>query len=157
MSAVELIKKEEGFRAEPYYCTAGMPTIGYGRVVGKKDDPLPDITTTEEFESEFLEKEVARLEYKLSGIYPNAWSRCNEARQSVLVSMAYQLGLSGLAGFRRMWAAIGESNWHEAARQALDSKWAKVDSPNRAKRQAEQLESGLWHPYYGGNNELVKH
>lgn len=155
MKTSTLIKTEEGFRAKPYYCTAGMPTIGYGRVVGKKGDPLPDMATTPEAESEFLEKEIARLEYKLAGIYPNAWSRCNEARQSVLVSMAYQLGLSGLSGFRRMWAAIGESNWNEAARQALDSKWAKVDSPNRAKRQAEQLESGLWHPHYGGKNELV--
>lgn len=156
MNTSTLIKTEEGFRAKPYYCTAGMPTIGYGRVVGKKGDPLPDITTTPEAESEFVEKEIKRLEFKLAGIYPSAWSRCNDARQAVLVSMAYQLGLTGLAGFRRMWAAIGESNWHEAARQALDSKWAKVDSPNRAKRQAEQLESGLWHPYYGGKNELVK-
>ena len=149
MTPSTLIKIEEGFLAKPYYCTAGMPTIGYGRVVGKKGDPLPNITTTPESESEFLDKEIKRLEFKLADIYPVAWSRCNEARQAVLISMAYQLGLTGLAGFRRMWAAIGESNWPEAARQALDSKWAKVDSPNRAKRQAEQLESGLWHPYYG--------
>ncbi len=31
--AVDLIKKWEGFRAKPYYCSAGVATIGYGTTV----------------------------------------------------------------------------------------------------------------------------
>ena len=27
---VELVKRFEGFRAKPYLCPAGVPTIGYG-------------------------------------------------------------------------------------------------------------------------------
>lgn len=147
MNAETVIKYEEGFREKPYVCTAGMPTIGYGRVIGQADDELPDIKTTKEAESAFVEKEVLRLQHKLSGIYPAAWSNCNEARQAILVSMAYQLGLVGLSKFRRMWAALGESNFKEASRQALDSLWAK-QTPARAKRHAEQLESGQLHKYY---------
>lgn len=31
--AVEIIKYFEGFRAKPYYCSAGVPTIGYGTTI----------------------------------------------------------------------------------------------------------------------------
>lgn len=148
MNAVDLIKKEEGFRARAYYCTAGLPTIGYGRVVGGKGDPLPMITTTAAAESAFVEAKAKEIQNKLIGIYPQAWNSCNEARQAVLISMVYQLGFFGFSKFRRMIAAVGEANWREASRQALDSQWAK-QTPNRAKRHAEQLESGVWHEYYG--------
>ena len=30
LNGIELIKKYEGFRSEPYKCPADVPTIGYG-------------------------------------------------------------------------------------------------------------------------------
>lgn len=147
MNASKLIKTEEAFRAKPYYCTAGMPTIGYGRVIGKKGDPLPSIETTPQAESDFVEKEITRLEFKLAGIYPNAWSRCNEARQAVLVSMAYQLGVAGISAFRKMWAAIEKGDWKEASTQMLDSLAAR-QTPARWKRNAYMMETGILHNYY---------
>jgi len=42
-----MLKKEEGFRAKPYLCSEGFPTIGYGEKIGDKYEALPNITTTE--------------------------------------------------------------------------------------------------------------
>ena len=45
--AAELCKQFEGFRAKPYLCPAGIPTIGYGstyyadgRKVTLQDEPI---------------------------------------------------------------------------------------------------------------------
>ncbi len=34
---IEFMKKNEGFRSEPYYCMAGVKTVGYGHVIKEKD------------------------------------------------------------------------------------------------------------------------
>jgi len=39
--------------------------------------------------------------------------------------MAYNLGVLGVMGFQRMWAAIYAKDYEEAARQMLNSKWSK--------------------------------
>ena len=52
--------------------------------------------------------------------------------------MGYQMGVSGLMRFRRMWAAIRRFDWTEAHREALDSLWAK-QTPKRAREVAALL------------------
>lgn len=37
---IDLIKKFEGFRAAPYLCPAGIPTIGYGSTFYKNGKPV---------------------------------------------------------------------------------------------------------------------
>jgi lysozyme len=147
MLARKVIEKEEGFRTVPYYCTERFPTIGYGRVIGKKNEPLPNITTTKDAESIWLNKEIVLLKGRIVAHFPKAWNNCNEARQAILISMCYQLGLAGVSAFKKMWAAIEASDWKEASKQMLDSKWAR-QTPNRAKRHAQQMESGLVDNYY---------
>ena len=71
----------------------------------------------------------------------------DEARTAVLVSMAYQMGVAGLAQFKNTLSLIEHKHFDDAAKAMLDSKWAK-QTPNRAKRHAEQMRSGLWCPEY---------
>jgi lysozyme len=46
-------------------------------------------------------------------------------RQAVILDMAYNLGISGVLMFKKMWAEIGRAYFRAAADEMLDSKWAK--------------------------------
>ncbi len=71
------------------------------------------------------------------------------ARQGVIISMIYQLGPTGFAGFKRMieniQTAIGLETfgWAAVADEMLDSKWAR-QTPERARELAEMMCTGEW-------------
>lgn len=143
-----MIKSEEGFRSEPYYCSEGYPTIGYGRVIGAKGSSLSIAKANEQTESEWVDKEINQLISSLKTHNQVVWEMCNTARKAVLVSMAYQLGFAGLSGFKMALASIAGGDYDSAAIHMLDSKWAK-QTPNRAARHAEQMQTGNLLNYYG--------
>ncbi len=142
-----IIKLEESFRAKPYYCSEQFPTVGYGKRVGNKNDPLPNITVTEKESLDFVRKRIDESITQLSNTYPTAWSKCNTQRQAILISMVYQLGLTGVSKFKKMWAALESSNFEEASKQMLDSLWAK-QTKNRALRHAKTMKDGTLDMYY---------
>lgn len=152
-TAENVIKIEESYRSKPYYCSEGMPTIGYGKVVGKKGEPLPNITANKAEEDLFVREKIRELSYALMSRYSVAWNKCNQARQAILISMAYQLGLSGVSQFQKMWMALSNGDFGLAAKEMLNSKWAK-QTPNRAKRHVEQMERGEIIRYYLTNGEI---
>lgn len=153
MIAEKIIKIEENYKARPYYCTAGIPTIGYGKVIGKKGEPLPNITANRAEEDLFVKEKIRELSYALMSRYSVAWNKCNQARQAILISMAYQLGLTGVSQFQKMWMALSNGDFSLAAKEMLNSKWAK-QTPNRAKRHVEQMERGEIIRYYLTNGEI---
>lgn len=63
------------------------------------------------------------------------WSDLSIDCQDALILMAYQMGVNGVLGFRRMLKALESGNRQEAADEALDSQWAK-QTPARARRVA---------------------
>lgn len=142
-----IIKLEESFRSKPYYCSEQFPTVGYGERVGNKNDPLPNITRTEKESLDFVRKRIADAITRLSTMYPIAWSKCNQQRQAILISMVYQLGLTGIANFKKMWTALESNNFEEASRQMLDSLWAK-QTKNRALRHSKTMKDGTLDMYY---------
>jgi lysozyme len=52
--------------------------------------------------------------------------------QDILVEMAYQLGVNGLLSFKKMLSYIKEGDYINAAKEGLNSKWAR-QTPKRAK------------------------
>jgi len=132
MSALEQIKKDEGFRGQPYKCTAGKTTIGYGRNLD--DNPL----TIEE--AEFLlnndMKKVAKEAVKL-----DFYASLNPIRRSVIINMVFNLGMPRFKRFIKMHAALNIKDYEEAAIQMLDSKWARQVG-SRATRLAETMRAG---------------
>lgn len=63
-------------------------------------------------------------------------------RQNILLAMAFQMGVDGLAGFHGTLAAVWRKDWDAAAAGMLNSKWARIDSPARAARLAEAMRTG---------------
>ena len=135
------IKLDEGFRTKPYDDATGKEL--------KKGDVIQG-TITWGYGCTYETKEEADhvLQFKLAHIiesdlliFPEI-GNLNEARLLVYISMIYQMGVRGLKGFVKMRQAVKKEDWKEAKKEGLDSKWAKEDSPNRAKRLMNIMESG---------------
>ena len=142
MNVTDLIAREEGFSASPYLCSEGYPTVGYGQRIGPQgvDVSLYEFEIPEPVARQWLQENIRQIENSLSRY--SWYQQCNADRAAVLVSMAYQIGLSGLLRFRKMIAAIEDNDWPEAERQALDSRWAR-QTPRRAAHHAEVLRTGV--------------
>jgi lysozyme len=57
--------------------------------------------------------------------------------------MVYQMGLSGVLGFRNFCAHFAAGAYRAAAMEMRNSKWARTDSPARAEREARRMETGI--------------
>lgn len=128
------ISFEEGLRFKPYKCTAGKLTIGYGR-------NLEDVGITKEEAEILLDNDIRRVVEALDKRIP-WWVDLSQNRQRALVNMAFQLGVDGLMQFKKMIAALERKDYVTACREALDSKWAKVDTPQRAHRISKMILEG---------------
>ena len=110
MTLIDTIKRHEGFRAIPYQCSSGVWTIGYG------------FTSLTKYESDVvLRIKVDNLRVDLATVI----EPLSQARQDVIINMAYNLGLNGVMGFRKMWSAIYDKDFDLAADEMKDSKWYK--------------------------------
>lgn len=142
-----LLQYEEGFREKPYLCSEGYPTVGTGIRIGPKGADLKnyEFTVPREVDAVWLQSILnSTMRSMLSNErIAKAMNVLDEARTAVLVSMAYQMGVAGLAQFKNMLYLVETKQFEEAAKAMLDSKWAK-QTPNRARRHAEQMRSGLW-------------
>ena len=141
---VEQLKVEEGFMSEPYLCTAGHKTIGYGRNLDAHPDfegeTIPEKCSME-LASRILEHDVIAAEHNLAARWPY-FSELDEVRQDALINMAFQLGTDGLLEFRKMLAAIQANDWQRTSTEGLNSKWAK-QCPSRSRRVMKQLLTGV--------------
>lgn len=78
----------------------------------------------------------------------SALANCNPARQDILISMAYQMGVDGLSLFKGTLASIAAGDFNAAANGMLDSLWAR-QTPSRARRHAEVMRTGDYDAYKG--------
>lgn len=149
MNIIKMLDFEEGgFKANPYLCSEDFATVGVGWRIGSKGQPLSDfkhISICQAAAYAQLEFKVADIRERLRNELP-FFDDLNEPRKCVLISMAYQLGVKGLLGFKRMLAAIQTQCWNDAAHEGLDSKWHK-QTTRRAERQMLTLLSGTWSEY----------
>lgn len=68
-------------------------------------------------------------------------TQLNEARQSVLYGMCFQMGIARLLTFKKALAAAKLGLWATCRAELEDSDWMK-ETPNRCKLRAEQMETG---------------
>ncbi len=128
--ALAILREEEGFAPYPYQDTAGGLIIGYGCNLLR--EPL------EETEAEWLllyrvEKRVEGLLFALEDDFIDL----PVPAKSVLIAMAFQMGMLGTLRFKNTLRFMREHAWDLAADEMLDSKWAREDTPARAQRMAE--------------------
>lgn len=90
-NGIALIKKFEGFRAKPYLCSAGVPTIGYGttRYNNNKRVTLADRPITEEKATEILLKQLEPREFVIN---QNVKKELTQDQFDALVSFVYNVG-----------------------------------------------------------------
>lgn len=125
------LTSEEGFRAKAYRDTRGLLTIGYGFCIDRG---------ISEYASAALLQ--AQLEETINVLSGYSWYRsCDPVRQSVLVDIAFNTGISGLLHFVEMIAAITRSNWLTAKTELLNSKAAQED-PKRYESLSQLLLTG---------------
>lgn len=138
-SLESMLRREEAEVLHAYPDSKGYLTIGVGILIDKRKGGglLPE-------ESAFiLNNRIRILTDKIKARLP--WfERLNEPRKAVLIGMAFQMGLDGLLGFTNTLAYIERGQYALAAANMMRSKWAREDSPNRAKRMADQMETGVW-------------
>lgn len=94
-AGLELIKKYEGFRAEPYKCPAGVPTIGYGATYypdGKRVK-MTDKPITEKQAADLLKQMVVPFEKAVDSYCIDT---INQNQFDALVSFAYNVGTNAL-------------------------------------------------------------
>lgn len=114
---VEDLKRDEGFRAKPYRCTAGKVTIGYGR-------NLDDVGVSASEAHNMLMNDIEGVYRDLDRSHP-WWAEMPEPVRVGLANMCFNLGISRLGGFKNMLAALEAGEWDRAATEALDSRWAR--------------------------------
>lgn len=132
------LRFEEGVRKSAYQDHLGYWTIGVGRLIdARKNAGLSD----DEIDY-LLKNDVKRVRAQIEANLP--WfAGLNDARQAVLIGMAFQMGVEGLLGFKQTLAAIQDEHYAHAGVLMLQSKWAR-QTPNRASRMARQIETGEW-------------
>ena len=133
MSVLDQIKQDEGWRDHVYLDHLGYKTIGYGFLVDeRRGGGMP-----KEVGEFWLRFNVAKIIQAIPKRWP-AWKDQPEEVQDALINMAYQMGVSGLMGFKRMLAALERGERETAACEALDSRWAN-QTPERAWRVAAMI------------------
>ena len=131
-----MIAKHEGYEPRVYKCPNGYDTIGYGFAI-------KDLYMDKEIADLILDKKIRGI---LASIEANEdwdswfWDKPQNVKE-VLINMIFQIGFTGVRKFRKTIQYIKDDNFLLAGEEMLDSKWAKSDSPNRAKELSDIIKA----------------
>ena len=142
MNVTDQIAAFEGCRltAYPDPLTHADPwTIGYGHT---GPDVYPGVVWTQQQADDQLAADVNRCTGQVLSALPWA-AGLNDARQAVLIGMAFQLGLGGLVAFHNTLSAVQAGNWALASLGMQNSVWAR-QTPERASVLSQQMLTGEW-------------
>jgi lysozyme len=134
----QLLLEEENEVLHVYPDHLGFLTLGVGRLV----DPRKGGGITVE-ESRYLLRNDTRKRLALLAEHFPWFTGIDSVRQQVILCMAFQLGVEGIAGFKRMVAALRIRDYNTASLEMLDSDW-HTDTPRRCERMAKIMRTGVW-------------
>ena len=131
----EMLIRHEGLRLKPYRDTVGKLTIGVGR-------NLDDVGITREEALMLLNNDIAQVRREVNRTF--AWfPDLNPVRKNVVLNMVFNIGLPRFRQFKKAIAAIRAKEWEGAAREMLDSRWARQVG-RRARELARMMKSGKY-------------
>jgi lysozyme len=137
----DLLRKElirdEGLRLIAYKDSVGLWTIGVGHLLGEVKRMA--IITREEATA-LLEPDIDSALATAKNLVPS-FDGLSDARQRVMVNMAFNLGPNRLFGFKVLLARIAAEDWPGASGAMGNSKWA-TQVGDRAVRLQEMMVSG---------------
>ena len=155
---MEKLIAHEGLRLHVYKDSLGIDTIGIGRNLQDRgiskeeldELDIPSIKHVYEYgiteaDAIFLaENDVQIVEDELLRAHPCV-DRLDAVRQLILIDMAFNMGVPRLSKFKKMWAAIHENNFQEAAKEMLDSRWSR-----QVKSRSTKLAHAMHHGEFNG-------
>ena len=130
------ITSDEGCVLKVYEDHLGYKTVGIGHLI-KPNDPEWEmsvgtpITQTRCDELFFYDINIVLKECEDN--FHNNWRDWPEEVKLIIANMAFNLGLPRLKKFQLMFKALNKGDYKEAAKEGLDSLWAK-QVYNRARR-----------------------
>ena len=151
---IEKLIVSEGLRLQVYKDTLGIDTIGIGRNledrgISKEELDWMDIPSIDhvyewgitEADAVYLAtNDVQIVEEELVRAHPCV-DRLDSVRQLILIDMAFNMGVPRLCKFKKMWAAVEAEDFPTAAKEMLDSRWAK-QVKGRATKLANAMHNG---------------
>ena len=123
---------EEGFSPKPYKDSEGYWTVGFGWCMDKR--PL-----TAELAVVILEYQINETETQVMKQCSDWYPGLSDIRQSVILDIAFNMGISHLLGFHHMIAAIKAGDFEEAANQLLYTNGVKTPYYEETGIRAEAL------------------
>jgi len=126
--------RDEDVRLKPYLDPLGKWTIGAGR-------NLTDVGISLSEAYYLLDNDIDKALRDCAQKFGPWFGELDPVRQSVLVQMAFNLGIGGLSQFTQTLAAVRRGDYKDAASLMLQSKWAS-QVHGRAARLAAQMETG---------------
>jgi lysozyme len=137
---VRQLRGDEGERACVYRDHKGFWTIGVGRLVdgrragaGLRAHEIAFLLNND------VDDRIDALTRRLPW-----FQNLDDARKGVLLNMSFQMGVEGLLGFEHTLSLVRDGKYENAAHAMLQSKWARLDTPERAQRMADQMRTGQW-------------
>ena len=127
-----MLIRQEGLRLKPYRDSVGKLTIGVGR-------NLDDEGIAESEAYVMLDNDI--IKHTLEANKLPIFVALDQVRRDVLIDMVFNMGLPRVFGFKKMLAALAESDWEKAAAEMRDSKWA-MQVGNRALELAAMIRTG---------------
>ncbi len=121
-----------------YECPAGKLTIGYGFNI--QDNGLPESEALTLLNNQLVASKMV-LEDNVA-----SWSKLSDCRKSVLIDMCYNMGWPTLSKFKKMFAALDNSDFDEAGAQMMDSKWYRQVN-TRGVKLVKSMRSNEWQEY----------
>lgn len=135
MALRDLVTKYEGLRLKPYRDTVGKLTIGVGRNIEDIGVSMPEAMF-------MLSNDLARVQQECLDNF--TWLKSlNQARQDVICSMVFNMGLRGFNEFKELVAALKNQDYEKAAEEMLNSKWS-TQVPARAQDSAQIMRLGKY-------------
>lgn len=138
MNIIDQLKRDEGIKLQAYQDHLGYWTIGIGRLI----DARKGGGISQEEAEYLLANDVYRIWGELDRRIP--WfEKLDDVRRGALTNMAFQLGTAGLLAFKKSLDLIQKGDYASAHDELLNSTWAR-QTPERAKRIAKQIATGIW-------------
>ena len=135
------ITSDEGCVLKVYKDHLGYETVGVGHLLLSTDEEFGKgvghpITQTRSDELLYQDLNICLTECE--NAFHNNWREWPEEVKLIIANMAFNLGITRLQKFKKMFAALNAGDYKTASEEGLDSKWAK-QVYNRAKRLMNRL------------------
>lgn len=143
-----LLKHQEGYRQFVYDDATGKPTHGTGKLTIGYGLNLEQRGLTEDEASYILNNDIISTTDRLGVLVP-FFNRLDPVRQAILISMAINLGMSGLMGFSGMLSYMDARKWGQATEAMANSLWAK-QVPARFEELSGMMAFGIWPDFLKG-------